>query len=108
MFLRSNRMSQIQSAENRQQPLRKTHVVTSFLLRTDTAQPRILIVRRSQRVGSYNERWAGISGFVETGVTPDEQAFTEIREETGLQREQLRLPRRPAVEQHDDAPSNRP
>src|SRR5713101_9458525 len=96
-------MSQNQSAENSQQPLRKTHVVTSFLLRTDTAQPRILIVRRSQRVGSYNERWAGISGFVETGVTPDEQAFTEIREETGLQREQVRMLRRGAVVEHVDA-----
>ncbi len=96
-------MSQNQSAEHPQQPLRQTHVVTSFLLRTDTAQPRILIVRRSQRVGSYNERWAGISGFVETGVTPDEQAFTEIREETGLQREQVRLLRRGAVVEDEDA-----
>jgi len=100
-------MSQNQSAENSQQPLRKTHVVTSFLLRTDTAQPRILIVRRSQRVGSYNERWAGISGFVETGVTPDEQAFTEIREETGLQREQIRMLRRGAVVEDEDAAINR-
>ncbi len=99
-------MSQNQSAENPQQPLRKTHVVTSFLLRTDTAQPRILIVRRSQRVGSYNERWAGISGFVEAGVTPDEQAFTEIREETGLQREQVRMLRHGAVVEHEDAAIN--
>ncbi len=100
-------MSQNQSAEHPQQPLRQTHVVTSFLLRTDTAQPRILIVRRSQRVGSYNERWAGISGFVETGVTPDEQAFTEIREETGLQREQVRMLRRGAVVEYEDAAINR-
>jgi 8-oxo-dGTP diphosphatase len=96
-------MSQNQSAENPQQPLRKTHVVTGFLLRTDMSQPRILIARRSQRVGSYNARWGGISGFVEEGVTPDEQAFTEIREETGLQREQVRMLRRGAIVEVEDA-----
>ena len=35
-----------------QPELRPTHVVTNFLLRTDGNEPRILIVRRSQRVGS--------------------------------------------------------
>lgn len=95
-------MSRNQSAENPQQPLRETHVVTSFLLRTDMGQPHILIVRRSQRVGSYNARWGGISGFVEEGVTPDEQAFTEIREETGLQREQIHMLRRGAVVEVED------
>jgi len=95
-------MSRNQPAENPQQPLRETHVVTGFLLRTDMGQPRILIVRRSQRVGSYNARWGGISGFVEEGVTPDEQAFTEIREETGLQREQIRMLRRGAVVEVED------
>jgi ADP-ribose pyrophosphatase YjhB (NUDIX family) len=66
-------------------------------------QPRILIVRRSQRVGSYNARWAGISGFLETGVTPDEQAYTEIREETGLQGEQVRMLKRGTIVEHEDA-----
>ncbi len=96
-------MSHNQSKESPQQSLRQTHVVSCFLLRTDMDQPRILIVRRSQRVGSYNARWAGISGFLETGVTPDEQAYTEIREETGLQREQVRMLKRGAVVEHEDA-----
>ncbi len=86
-----------------QQPLRQTHVVSCFLLRTDMDQPGILIVRRSQRVGSYNARWAGISGFLETGVTPDEQAYTEIREETGLQGEQVRMLKRGTIVEHEDA-----
>ena len=81
---------------------RPTHVVTSFLQRTDGAEPRILVVRRSQQVGSYHGRWAGISGFVEPGVTPDEQAYTEIREETGLQREQVRMLKRGAIVEHVD------
>jgi 8-oxo-dGTP diphosphatase len=96
-------MNHNQSKESPQQSLRQTHVVSCFLLRTDMDQPRILIVRRSQRVGSYNARWAGISGFLETGVTPDEQAYTEIREETGLQREQVRMLKRGAVVEHEDA-----
>ena len=96
-------MSQNQSEQPSRQPLRQTHVVTCFLMRTDRDQPDILIVRRSQRVGSYNARWAGISGFVEAGVTPDEQAYTEIREETGLQGEQVRMLKRGAVVEDEDA-----
>jgi 8-oxo-dGTP diphosphatase len=96
-------MNQQQPGTGSQQPLRQTHVVSCFLLRTDMDQPHILIVRRSQRVGSYNARWAGISGFLETGVTPDEQAYTEIREETGLQGEQLRMLKRGTIVEHEDA-----
>src|SRR6266581_2087579 len=95
-------MNQKQPGTDSQQELRQTHVVSCFLLRTDMNQPRILLVRRSQRVGTYNARWAGISGFLEGGVTPDEQAYTEIREETGLQREQVRMLKRGAIVEHED------
>ncbi len=54
------------------------HVVTCFL----ECDARILILRRSQMVGSYQGRWAGVSGYVET--TADEQTLIEIEEETGL------------------------
>ena len=91
------------SSQDPAQPMRPTHVVTCFLMRTDENPPRILIVRRSQRVGSYHAHWAGVSGFVEQGVTPDEQAYTEIREETGLQRDQVRMLRRGAVVEYADA-----
>lgn len=87
-----------------QQPeLRPTHVVTNFLRRVDTTPPKILLVRRSQRVGSYQSHWAGVSGFVEPNVTPDEQAYTEIREETGLQRDQVRMLQRGTVVEYTDA-----
>src|SRR5207302_10223287 len=85
-----------------QQTLRPTHEVTSFLMRTDMTEPRLLIVQRSQRVGSYHGQWAGISGFVEPDTTPEEQAYTEIREETSLQREQVRLLKRGEVVEHID------
>lgn len=88
--------------EQKEQKLRPTHVVTCFLLRTDEEGQHILIVRRSQRVGSYHGHWAGVSGFVEPGVTPDEQAYTEIREETALQRTQVHMLRRGVVVEHID------
>lgn len=80
-----------------------TPVVSCFLMRFDQNEPLLLIVQRSQRVGSYHGRWAAISGFVEEGVTPEEQAYTEIREETKLQRDQVRLLRRGAVVEYEDA-----
>lgn len=83
--------------------IQKTPVVTCFLTRTDGKEMRILLVRRSQRVGSYHQHWAGVSGFIEAGVSPDEQAFTEIREETSLQRNQVRMLRRGAMIEHEDA-----
>ncbi len=95
-------MSQ-QRSNSSQSPSRPTPVVTCFLLRFDDGEPRLLLVRRSQRVGSYQGRWAGVSGFVEKDTTPDEQAYTEIREETGLQREQVRMLRRGVVIEHEDA-----
>lgn len=85
-----------------QQEIRPTHVVTCILRRTDRGEPQILLVQRSQKVGSYHAHWAGVSGFVEAGVTPDEQAYTEIREETSLQRKQVRMLRRGSVVEYVD------
>ncbi len=65
-------------------------VVTCFLLRRQPGVPdEILILRRGQRVGTYRGRWAGVSGFVE--AAPIEQAYTELREETGLERSDVTL-----------------
>jgi len=91
------------NSENSQQPLRLTPVVSCFLLRFDQNEQRLLIVQRSQRVGSYQGHWAAVSGFIEPGVTPEEQAYTEIREETSLQRDQVRLLKRGAVVEYNDA-----
>jgi 8-oxo-dGTP diphosphatase len=63
-------------------------VVTCFL----ESDGQVLLLRRSERVGSYQGRWAGVSGYIEK--TPDEQALTEIAEETGLQAEDLQLVKR--------------
>jgi len=65
--------------------LQEKKVVTCFL----ESGGEILILRRSQQVGSYRGRWAGVSGYIET--TADEQALTEIEEETGLARGDVEL-----------------
>jgi len=67
--------------------LQEKHVVTCFL----ESENRILILRRSEQVGSYQGRWAGVSGYIEANTTADEQALVEIEEETSLCREDLEL-----------------
>ncbi len=62
-------------------------VVTTFLERSDGA---ILLLQRSGAVGSFQGRWAGVSGFLED-PSPVEQALREVREETGLDRDELRV-----------------
>ena len=47
-------------------------------------------MRRSEQVGSYPGRWAGVSGYIEE-KTADEQALVEIAEETSLFEEDIEL-----------------
>jgi 8-oxo-dGTP diphosphatase len=80
-----------------------TPVVTSFLLRHQPdGNDEILLVRRSQRVRTYQGAWAGISGYLEVGVTPIEQAYTELHEEVGLERDELTLVRAGSAMPVDD------
>jgi PncC family amidohydrolase len=61
------------------------HVVTCFLEHGG----KILILRRSSKVGTYRRSWAGISGYLETNDI--DQAYTEISEETDLYKKDLKL-----------------
>src|SRR5579859_960614 len=90
------------ATQNSTKALRETHVVTCIIFRKHPTKECMLLVQRSQNVGSYHGQWAGISGFVEAGVTAEEQAYTEIREETQLQREQVRLLKRGQVVEYID------
>jgi PncC family amidohydrolase len=63
----------------------ESDVVTSFLMNNN----RILIVKRSQKVGTYRGAWSAISGYMEKA--PLEQALTEIREETGFKKNDIQL-----------------
>ncbi|MBF0285166.1 MAG: NUDIX pyrophosphatase [Magnetococcales bacterium] len=68
----------------------RRQAVTVFL----THQGRILLVRRSQRVGSYRGCWAGVSGYLEPDADPLDQARVELSEETGLSSDHIALLRR--------------
>jgi len=68
--------------------LPEKRVVTCFL----ESDGEVLILRRSRQVGTYQGRWAGVSGYIET--TADEQALVEIEEETGLSQEDIKLIKR--------------
>ena len=68
--------------------LQERQVVTCFL----ESGGEILLLRRSGQVGSYQGRWAGVSGYIEKA--PDEQALVEIEEEAGLCGEDLKLIKR--------------
>ena len=60
------------------EPDEADHVVTAFLRN----RGELLLLKRSDAVGTYPGRWGGVSGFAEGD--PDAQVRNEIREETGL------------------------
>lgn len=64
----------------------RTDVVTAFL----ESEGQILVAQRSNEVRTYPGHWAGISGYLEVS-DPLQQAYVEIREETGLVSAQARL-----------------
>lgn len=66
-----------------------THVVTCFLRN----RGEILLARRADRAPTYPGRWAGVSGYVESGESPREAADREVAEETGLEDEDRELVR---------------
>jgi 8-oxo-dGTP pyrophosphatase MutT (NUDIX family) len=55
-------------------------VVTCLLHR----KGKILMLKRSQKVGTNKGKWAAVSGFIERGERPEETALKEIAEETGI------------------------
>jgi translation initiation factor 2B subunit (eIF-2B alpha/beta/delta family)/ADP-ribose pyrophosphatase YjhB (NUDIX family) len=65
--------------------LDRTPVVGAFLVR----RGRILLLRRSKKVGTYGGRWAGVSGYVER--IPLAQAYRELEEEVGIGPGEVRL-----------------
>lgn len=67
-----------------------TDVVTAFLVHRPAARVQVLVLRRSDKVGTYRGRWAGVSGFLESD-DPLNRALAEIEEETGMHPSAVRL-----------------
>lgn len=68
-------------------------VVSAFLRN----RSRLLVVRRSDRVGSFPGRWSAVSGYIEGDEDPRHRALEEIREETRLKGARFRKAGEPLV-----------
>ena len=77
--------------------VRAVHVVTALLRN----QGRILIVRRSEKVGSFRGRWSAVSGYLEGREVPKTRAVREIREETGIRGAIFRAASSPVLARDD-------
>ena len=67
--------------------MHKTKIVTSFLKNSE----KILLLKRSEKVKTMKNLWAGISGIIEGDEEPLARAEIEIFEEVGIERYNIRL-----------------
>lgn len=51
----------------------------------------LLLLKRSKNVNINPELWCGVAGRIEDNLSPEETAYKEIMEETGLQMEVIEL-----------------
>lgn len=77
------------------------HIVTCFL----QYHGKILLLKRSQLVGSFQGKWAGISGYLES-ISPDQQVLIEINEETSLSSDDVFLIKKGIIFEIDDDQHN--
>ncbi len=52
-----------------------------------------MLLQRSGKAGTYQGKWAGVSGYLEEGGEPLVKAMTEIREEVALAPRQVEFVR---------------
>ncbi len=67
--------------------MHKTKIVTTFLTNSD----KILLLKRSQKVKTMKNLWAGISGLIEGDEKPLSRAKIEIFEEVGIEDTNIKL-----------------
>jgi len=67
--------------------MHKTKIVTTFLTNSD----KILLLKRSQKVKTMKNLWAGISGLIEGDEKPLNRAKIEIFEEVGIEDTNIKL-----------------
>lgn len=80
---------------------RNDRVVTAVVLEW---RGRVALLRRSQETSHDGGKWHCITGYVEVGVEPRDQAITEIFEETELQaKDLLEIREGPVLSLRDDA-----
>ena len=67
--------------------MHKTKIVTSFLKNSD----KILLLKRSKKVKTMKNLWAGISGIIEGVEEPLARAEIEVFEEVGIEKSNISL-----------------
>ena len=67
--------------------MRTTKIVTSFIKDDE----KILLLKRSNKVKTMKDLWAGISGIIEKNEEPLSRAKIEIFEEIGISEEEIKL-----------------
>ena len=67
--------------------MHKTKIVTTFL----TNSGKILLLKRSEKVKTMKNLWAGISGIIENDEKPLNRAIIEIFEEVGMKKSEVKL-----------------
>lgn len=66
--------------------VKETHVVSCIV----RDREKILILKRSAKVGTFRGFWSGVSGYVEDDETPDITSKKELSEEIGYRAEPVR------------------
>lgn len=64
-----------------------TKIVTSFIKDDE----KLLILKRSNKVKTMKELWAGVSGIIENDEEPLKRAKIEIFEEVGIAEDEIKL-----------------
>jgi len=64
------------------------NVVTVLLINDEE---KILILKRSSKVRTYKGLWGGVAGYIEENEKPYETALKEIKEEVGLENEDVKF-----------------
>ncbi len=67
--------------------MQSTKIVTSFIQNDE----KILILKRSDKVKSMKNLWAGVSGIIENNEEPIKRAKIEIFEELGINDSEIEL-----------------
>ena len=67
--------------------MHKTKIVTSFIKNSN----KILLLKRSEKVKTMKNLWAGISGIIEGKEDPISRAEIEIFEEVGMKKSNIKL-----------------
>jgi 8-oxo-dGTP pyrophosphatase MutT (NUDIX family) len=66
-------------------PSRRAAVLTCFV----TYQGRLLLLKRSDKVSTYQGQWDAVAGYIDENIPLEVKALKELREEIGIRKEDV-------------------